>query len=112
MHLEKFKQQIQRGGARNLRNNLTAYRDLVRQYWRMKTKLRNSISQRTGKPLAEDTIHSYRASLKSYEACLDVSKHMITAQVRKRRKSARPQLRIIKGGKGKAPSENHRPRAS
>lgn len=99
MSLEKLKQQLQRGGARSLKINLTTYRDLVRRYWKLKTRLRNPINKRTGKPLSEGTVHSYRASLKSYEAYLDVSKHMIRAQVRRKRKGGRPQLKLIQGGK-------------
>lgn len=66
----------------------------------MKTKLRNPTNKQTGKPLAEATVYSYRASLKTYEAYLDISKHMIRAQVRKKRQGARPKLTLIQGGKG------------
>lgn len=99
MSLEKFKQQLQRGGAKSLKINLTTYRDLVRRYWKFKTKLRNPINKRNGKPLAEGTVYSYCASLKSYEAYLDVSKYMIRAQVRRKREVGRPKLKLIQGGK-------------
>ena len=101
MIMENIKLQLQRGKERSLKSNLATYRDLVGQYWKMKTKLRNPTNKQTGKPLAEATIHSYRASLKTYEAYLDISKHMIRAQVQKRRKGVRPKLRIIQGGKNR-----------
>ena len=66
----------------------------------MKAKLRNPTSKQTGKPLTEATVHSYRANLKTYEAYLDISKHMIRAQVRKKRSGTRPKLTLIQGGKG------------
>ena len=100
MIMDKFIQQLQRGRERRLKSNLATYRDLVRQYWKMKTKLRNPTHKPTGKPLAGATVHSYRASLKTYEACLDISKHMIRAQVQKKRHGARPKLTLIQGGKG------------
>lgn len=99
MSLEKFKQQLQRGGTKRLKINLKTYRALVRRYWNLKTKLRNPINKRTGKPLAEGSVHSYRASLKSYDAYLDVSNYMIRAQVRRKRKGGRPKLKLIQGGK-------------
>lgn len=99
MSLEKFKQQLQRGGVMSLQSNLVTYLDLMIRCRNLNAKLRPSINKRTGKPLVEATMRSYCASLKSYEACLDVSKNMIRAQVRKKQKARPPKLKLIKGGR-------------
>ncbi len=56
--------------------------------------------QRIGKPLAEATPYSYRASLETSEAYAVVRKNLIKAQTQLRRKGGHPEFQLVQGDEG------------